>query len=105
MLTKIVMQDIHGSPSFKLDIPLVRIGELIRVRVRLARVHEGRHEVLLVNSSVRVDRVGVDATHSPPQQVIQAAHFDGKPTHWQAVKTPGPRKMAPAKAPKTILED
>jgi hypothetical protein len=69
----------------------------------LERQHLGRHEVLDVTGEHRVVSMVLDAARGRSCQIVQVTST-GKVPSWRAVKKTKPRRLAPARSPKTIVQ-
>jgi|SRR6478609_3650174 len=103
MLSVLKIDDVHGEPKVRLELPsLLRKGDPIALRFRLERANGGRHEVLNVNGRFRVTAVGLDASFTPHRQLLTVEALEVAPI-WVAVKKSStvPRRLAPAVSPRT----
>ncbi len=103
MLTIIKLADVNGEPRVKLDLPgLLRNGDPLALRFLLERQTGGRSEILEVNGRFQVTAVGMDASTSPPKQLL-SVETAGRVPAWRSVKKRllGPRRLGPARFPRT----
>lgn len=97
--------DLSDPPQVKIDIPLVRLGDTVRLAFSLKRQHLGRSEVLAVSGEYKVMHVVLDTTRGSPCQIVQVAST-GKSPSWVAVKSskPEPKTLAPARFKRTLVQ-
>jgi hypothetical protein len=106
MLTKLVLSDTTDQPFFKLDLPVLRSGDPVRLKAKQSRKNGSRHEVLQVDKVFRVEQIGIDTAvaGAPPCQVLRVVAADGKPCCWQSVKKPDIKRLAPTRPGVTLLD-
>jgi hypothetical protein len=97
--------DLSNPPQVKIDIPLVRLGDTIRLAFSLKREHLGRTEVLSVSGEYKVMHMVLDTTRGSTCQIVQVAST-GKAPAWVAVKSskPEPKTLAPARFKRTLIQ-
>ena len=86
LTTYLTLSDVAGEPQVRLTLPLLRLGDKVRLHAIIRRVNAGRHEELRVHGEFRVTALVLD-THSQTRQLLQVVSIGVVP-HWQAVKTP-----------------
>ena len=105
MLTEIKLVDVNGEPRIRKDLPgPLRIGDPIKLRFRITRENNGRHEVLEVRGTVfRVTTWACDDASGPTRQIIAVETASGRPPVWRSVKRPteDSRRLPPAVFPRT----
>jgi len=104
MLTLLKLSDVNGEPSVKIDLPgPLRVGDPISLAFVAKRINGGRHEVLEVEGSFRVESVGLDASSLPHRQLVSVSCLGKVPT-WRSVRKPSSgRRLGPAKQPPTSI--
>ena len=102
-LTFLELADVPDAQRVRIDLPALRQGDRVLLRFRLERQHLGRHEVLDVTGEHRVMSLLIDASQGNPCQIVQVAST-GKAPFWRAVKRPKPRRLAPARSPRTVVQ-
>lgn len=103
MLTIIKLADVNGEPKVKLDLPgPLRNGDPLALRFLLERQTGGRSEILEVSGRFQVTAVGIDASTSPPKQLLSVETV-GRIPAWRSIKKRlhGPRRLGPARFPRT----
>jgi len=102
-LTFLELVDVPDAPRVQIDLPTMHTGNLVLLRFNVERKHLGRYEVLEVTGEHRVTSVLLDARSGRPCQIVQVAST-GKAPFWRAVKRPKPRRLAPARSPRTVVQ-
>ena len=102
-LTFLELVDLPGAPRVRIDLPPLHQGNLVLLHFRLERQHLGRNEVLDVTGEHRVTSVLLDASRGRPCPIVQVAST-GKAPAWRAVKRPKPKRLAPARSPRTVVQ-
>lgn len=95
LTTYLTLSDVAGEPQIRLTLPLLRLGDKVRLRATIRRINAGRHQELRALGEFRVTAIVLDAVSRPRQLVHVVA--TGVAPHWQAVKTPVAR--FPLKSP------
>jgi len=101
-LTNLLLEDAPDAPPVRIDLPEVRLGDVVSLSFRLTRLHHGRKEVLDIKGDYRVVKRTIDATKGQARQVISVSS-SGKAPSWRAVKRDPTPKLAPARSPKQLL--
>lgn len=83
MLTLLKLSDVNGEPKVKLDLPLLRLGDPLRLKFRLERENHGRTEILSVDGRFRIAAVGFDSNGA--KQLLSVESIDPAPS-WVSVK-------------------
>lgn len=101
--TFVDLADLPGPPRVQMELPILHPGQIVILQFTLERQHLGRNEVLEVSGEHRVMKQILDARAAGPCQIVQVAST-GKAPAWRAIKKPRPRRLAPARSPRTIVE-
>ena len=99
LTTFLELSDITDSPKVRTELPLLRIGDKITLRFCLERHNKGRREILDVIGGYQVTSIEIELK----SQTVRISST-GKAPAWKAVKNQPPLKIAPAKAPPTIIK-
>ncbi len=102
MKTILEIIDLAPAPKARLDLPLSRVGDRLRLRFLLQRKNKGRTEVLNVQGDYRVSAAVLESNEHGLGQALQIASTGAAPA-WRAVKNEIRRRLAPAKNPRTIV--
>ena len=104
MLSVVKLEEVNGNPTVKLDLPPAQIGDPVGLRFRITRRNNGRTEELRADGQFRVTARGIDASQGLPRQLLTVEPV-GKAPVWRSVKNKplNPRRLAPAKHPKTSI--
>ena len=104
MLSVVRLSDVNGTPVVKMDLPgILRVGDPLRLSFTVRRVNGGRHEILDVEGTFKVEAVGIDASALPHRQMLRIASA-GKPPTWRSVKKPPVgRRLGPTRFPPTPI--
>jgi len=100
--TFLELSDVSGSPRIRSDLPLLRIGDKINLRIHLGRVHLGRKEELEVIGAYIVTSLTLELGANRLCQIASVSST-GKAPAWRAIKLAPPRKLPPAHSPPTII--
>jgi hypothetical protein len=103
-LTNLLLDDAPDAPAVRMDLPEVRLGDVVNLQLRLTRLKQGRKEVLEVKGDYRVVKRTIDATQGQARQVVTVA-ASGKAPSWRAVKRDPTPKLAKAVSPRHLLGD
>lgn len=97
------LADLTDPPKVKIDLPLVRVGDRLRLGFTLKRRNGGRHEHLKVSGYFRVVECVFDSSRPVPCSIAKIEAV-GKAPVWQAVKAPrARRKPVPAQGARTTV--
>jgi hypothetical protein len=102
-LTFLELADVPDAQRVRIDLPALRQGDRVLLRFRLERQHLGRHEVLDVTGEHRVMSLLIDASQGNPCQIVQVSST-GKAPSWRAIRRVKPRRLAPARSPRTVIQ-
>jgi hypothetical protein len=103
--TFLEMEDLPGTTRVRVDVPTLRLGDPLKLRFRLERIHLGRREQLEVSGGFRVTSISHEIDPYGYRQIAKIAAV-GVPPSWKAVKlSPTDRRqLPPAKSPPTLVE-
>lgn len=101
-LTFVELTDLPGTPRVRIDLPQLHAGSRLVLQFHLERQHLGRHEVLDAAGEFHVVSAVTEVRRGRRWQIVQVTST-GKVPSWQAVKKPKPRRLAPARSPRTIV--
>lgn len=99
--TILVLSDVEGSPRARIDLPLLRLGDRLKLHFRLARRDRGRNEVLDVAGEYRVSGIEFEVVGCFTQTLTVTS--TGVSPTWRAVKNSTPRKLGPTIFPRTPI--
>lgn len=88
-LAILIFEDVAGEPQAKIDLPFLRLGDRLRLKLQIARKNGGRSEVLDVAGEYRVASCYYDAARPAPCQILHVSATGVSPA-WRAVKNPKP---------------
>ncbi len=96
MLSIVKLSDVNGEPKFKKELPSLKVGDPIALRLVLDRQTAGRYEILEVNHRFRVTAVGYDDSSGPTRQLLSVESAERPPT-WRSVRKPASeaRRLGP----------
>lgn len=101
MGTIVELLDVKDRPRARMSLPgPLRVGDRIKIRLRLQRRKDGRTFQLDLDDEVRVTSVSFDATRSPALQVLAVECIGAVPA-WKAVRNPPTRVLPPTRFPPT----
>lgn len=102
-LTNLLLDDMPDAPAVRIDLPEVRLGDVVSLQFRHTRLKQGRKEVLDISGDYRVVKRTIDTTHGQARQVV-AVSAVGKAPRWQAVRRDPEPKLPSPRNPRKPLD-